>query len=191
MEDIRAAIRRKYKGVARGAQGYFSYTVGREGALALGYDQGILDTIPDDMLCAFCGVGNPFAIALIATGSAVLDIGCGVGIDLYVASRLVGPTGRVCGVDLTEEMVAQARANLLAMHAGNAAVRLVLSERLPLPDAVFDVVIANGVINLSPDKIGLFAEIHRVLKPGGRLQFADIIRDQGSPPPLDVESWSQ
>lgn len=191
MEDIRAAIRKKYKSVAHAAHGFFSYPVGREGALALGYDRTLLDAIPDAVLGAFCGVGNPFAIAPVPAGRMVLDVGCGAGIDVYVASRLVGPNGHASGVDLTEEMVVQARSNLHALHAGNTEIHQVDCERLPFAEASFDIVISNGVINLSPDKIGLFAEIYRVLRPGGRLQFADIIREQGDPFPVDIESWSQ
>lgn len=142
---------------------------------------------------SFCGVGNPFAVSPIKEGSVVLDIGCGAGFDLIVASRLTGDTGRVYGVDLTPEMVARAQANLAALGIKNAEVILISSEQLPFPDNSVDVVISNGVINLSPDKPRLFAEIYRVLKLGGRLQFADIILERELPPQLaaGVESWSQ
>jgi ubiquinone/menaquinone biosynthesis C-methylase UbiE len=105
----------------------------------------------------------------------------------------VGAQGNVFGVDLTEEMVDRARANLTLMQIKNAKIRLVSSENLPFENDTFDVVISNGVINLSPDKPGLFAEIYRVMKPGGRLQFADIILETKLPPHLatSVESWSQ
>jgi len=138
-------------------------------------------------------VGNPFAVSPIKKGSIVLDIGCGAGFDLVVASRLTGETGRVYGVDLTPEMVARAQANLAAIAVDNIEVIHVSSESLPFADNTFDVVLSNGVINLSPDKPQLFAEIHRVLHPGGRLQFADIILEKMLPPQLagDVESWSQ
>jgi len=153
---------------------------------------GILETIPDEFLDGFCGVGNPFAIETIAEGSSVLDVGCGVGIDLYVTSRLVGESARVCGVDLTEEMVERAQKNLRNLQVKNVDVHLVASERLPFSDGVFDVVISNGVINLSPYKAMLFDEIYRVLKSGGRLQFADIILEEGaSLPAVDADSWSQ
>jgi arsenite methyltransferase len=189
---IRAAIKKKYRSVSRSAKGYFKYPVGRIGAEALGYDAGILDTLPDEFLDSFCGVGNPFAIEPIDEGSAVLDVGCGTGLDLYVASRLVGEAGRVCGVDLSEEMARRARRSLQELQVKNSEIHLVSSERLPFSDGMFDVVISNGVVNLSPDKPGLFGEIHRVLKPGGRLQFADIILEADSPPPAaDVDTWSQ
>lgn len=145
------------------------------------------------MLNSFCGVGNPFAIELIEEGCTVLDVGCGAGFDLYIASQLVGDQGSAFGVDLTEEMVDKARINLANQQVKNAAVHLISSEKLPFSDGSVDVVISNGVINLSPDKSRLFAEIFRVLKPGGRLQFADIILEKELPPDLaaSVESWSQ
>jgi ubiquinone/menaquinone biosynthesis C-methylase UbiE len=138
-------------------------------------------------------VGNPFAISPLKEGSVILDIGCGAGFDLAVASRLVGETGRVFGVDLTPEMVERARANLADLEVKNGEVILVSSEQLPFAATAFDVVISNGVINLSPGKPGLFTEIYRVLKPGGHLQFVDIILENELPPHLaaGVESWSQ
>lgn len=144
-------------------------------------------------MSSFCGVGNPFTISRIEKGSFVLDVGCGAGFDLFVASKLVGENGKVCGVDLTEEMVARARKNLAAMQVENADIHLISSEQLPFSDDSLDVVISNGVINLSPNKPQFFAEILRVLKPRGRLQFADIILEKALPPHLasSVESWSQ
>ncbi|KJR98854.1 MAG: hypothetical protein VR65_18785 [Desulfobulbaceae bacterium BRH_c16a] len=190
---IRSAIRKKYAAVSSSAAGYFKYAIGREGAQKLGYAPELLDNTPDTLLDSFCGVGNPFAVSPIKKGSIVLDIGCGAGFDLVVASRLTGETGRVYGVDLTPEMVARAQANLAAIAVDNIEVIHVSSESLPFADNTFDVVLSNGVINLSPDKPQLFAEIHRVLHPGGRLQFADIILEKMLPPQLagDVESWSQ
>lgn len=193
IEQIRAAIKKKYSAVSAAAEGYFKYPVGKDGAVLLDYDKELLEEIPGELLNSFCGVGNPFAINQIEKGNTVLDIGCGAGFDLYVASRLVGAQGYVCGIDLTEEMVDRARANLAVMQIKNAQTRLVSSETLPFEKDTFDVVISNGVINLSPDKPGLFAEIYRVMKPGGRLQFADIILERELPHHLttSVESWSQ
>ena len=192
-ERIRVAIKKKYAAVSSSAEGYFQYPVGKAGAVLLGYDDTILEDIPAEMLRSFCGVGNPFAIERIEEGNTVLDIGCGAGFDLLVASQLVGPHGKVVGVDLTKEMVDRAHANLEAMQIKNQEIHHISSEQLPFADNSFDVVISNGVINLSPDKPRLFAEIHRVLKKGGRLQFADIILKKQLPPHLmaSVESWSQ
>jgi SAM-dependent methyltransferase len=192
-ERIRTAIKKKYSAVSASAEGYFKYPVGKDGAILLGYDKRILEDIPVEMLRSFCGVGNPFAIERIKEGSAVLDVGCGAGFDLLVASQLVKQHGKVVGVDLTQEMADRARANLEAMQIKNQEIYHISSEQLPFADNSFDVVISNGVINLSPDKPRIFAEIYRVLKRGGRLQFADIILDKQLPPHLaaNVDSWSQ
>jgi SAM-dependent methyltransferase len=192
-ERIRASIKKKYRAVSSSAEGYFKYPVGKAGAILLGYDTKILEEIPAEMLDSFCGVGNPFAIDRIKEGDIVLDIGCGAGFDLLVGSRLVESCGKVLGVDLTEEMVDRARENLEAMKVKNSEIHHISSEQLPFADNSFDVVISNGVINLSPDKPRIFAEIYRVLKKGGRLQFADIILEKQLPPHLmaSVESWSQ
>jgi ubiquinone/menaquinone biosynthesis C-methylase UbiE len=190
---IEDAIKNKYQAVSSGAAGFFSYAVGKEGALRLGYEEKLLNPLPEKVLNAFCGVGNPFSLGTIAPGSVVLDIGCGAGFDLYVASTLTGGNGHVFGVDLTYPMAARAMANLSSLTVDNANILNACGDRLPLVDNSFDVVISNGAINLSPEKPKLFAEIHRVLKPGGRLHFADIILDGNLPPHLStgVESWSQ
>ena len=193
VERIRTAVKDKYGRVAQSAAGLFGYPTGREGARNLGYDAGLLDRMSDDLLDSFCGVGNPFAIAPIDAGSAVLDIGCGAGLDLLVAMDIVGQSGRVCGIDLSAEMIDRARRNLRAMGRESVEAVVVEDEELPYDDGSFDVVISNGVINLSPRKGRLFAEVHRVLRPGGRLQFADIVLDGTLPPGQagSVEAWSQ
>ena len=161
--------------------------------MQLGYDESLVDAIPDALLNSFCGVGNPFAIQEIAVGSHVLDVGCGAGFDLIVARDLVGSAGRVCGIDMTEEMVARARRNLAERGYADIETRHVDTEMIPYPDNSFDWVISNGVINLSPNKLQLFQEIYRVLRQGGRLQFADIVLDNELPAALagNVESWAQ
>lgn len=145
------------------------------------------------MLNAFCGVGNPFSLGEISQGSNVLDIGCGAGFDLMVARSKTGSEGRVCGVDLSPEMIERTRANLDRVGCDGIEIYHVQSEQLPFADGTFDVVISNGVINLSPAKAELFAEIHRVLKPGGRLQIADMMLDKELPAHLagSLEAWSQ
>lgn len=192
-ERIRTAIKKKYSAVSSSATGYFKYPVGKAGAILLGYDTKVLGEIPAEMLDSFCGVGNPFTIDRVEEGSTVLDIGCGAGFDLLIASQLVGPNGKIFGVDLTKEMLDRAHANLDSMAIKNYELHHISSEKLPFPDTIFDVVISNGVINLSPDKPSIFEEIYRVLKNGGRLQFADIILEKQLPPHLaaSVESWSQ
>lgn len=193
LTQIRSAVKGKYREVSRTATGRFRYPTGREGALHLGYDKTCLDQIPDELLDSFCGVGNPFLIEPIKSGSAVLDVGCGAGLDLLVAARNVGPAGRVCGIDLTEEMLVKARENVRQSGCDNIEMVRVETEEIPYREKTFDVVISNGVINLSPHKLQLFKEIRRVLKPGGRLQFADIVLDRPLPSEISrtLEAWSQ
>lgn len=156
--NIRAAVRDKYARVSLSAAGKFQYPTGREGASTLGYDQALLNSLPPEILVSFCGVGNPFGIARIEPGSAVLDVGCGSGFDLLVARLQVGDSGRVCGIDLTEEMVARARANLVRAGFDDVQLKHVDTDDIPYANASFGVVISNGVINLSTDKEQLFAE---------------------------------
>ncbi len=179
--------------MALSAEGKFSYLTGKAGAAALGYDPSILKNIRGELLNAFCGVGNPFSVGEIKQGDVVLDIGSGAGFDLLVASRLAGPDGKVYGIDLTREMIERAKENLAKADASNVAIVQVESEEIPFNDAMFDVVISNGVINLSPCKADLFKEIYRVLKPGGRLQFADIMAEKEIPQEMtgSLEAWSQ
>ncbi len=190
---IRAAIREKYAEVAISADGKFGYPTGRSGAEALAYDSGIISQAPSRLLESFCGVGNPFLLGEISPGESVLDFGCGAGFDLYVSSLLVGKEGRVCGVDLTQEMVTLATGNLAAAGSANFEVKKIESEEIPYPENFFDVVISNGVINLSPRKSVCFRELYRVLKPGGRIQFADVILESDMPAELAAspEAWSQ
>lgn len=173
--------------------GKFKYLTGKEGAASLGYDKTILDDIPDALLSSFCGVGNPFSVDDIAMGSAILDIGSGAGFDLIVASRLTGPDGYAYGIDLTKEMVARAQQTIQSLGIDNIEVHHISSETIPFEDQRFDVVISNGVINLSPCKLELFKEIFRVLKPGGRMQFADMVLDRDLPAGMtsNLEAWSQ
>ena len=190
--EIRRAIRDKYKKVARATDGLFKYATGPEGARALGYDDEITASAPPDLVRSFCGVGNPFALGDISEGETVLDVGCCGGFDLFVASGKVGATGKVDGIDLTPEMVSLAVENIARSGINNVEIRQGIAKDLPSEDASFDVVISNGVLNLSPWKDQAFGEIFRVLKPGGRLQFADIVVDDELPQETvgSLEAWS-
>lgn len=160
--------------------------------LALGYDQSVIREMPEEALDAFCGVGNPISLCRINPGAALLDVGCGAGIDLIVAGRLVGQTGRICGIDLTPQMVEKAEMNLGRAGVYNFDVWVASCEAIPYDDSTFDVVISNGVLNLSPLKKESFSEICRVLKPGGCFQFADIVRREDLPAEVtsSLEAWS-
>ncbi len=192
---VREGIRHKYTQVATqsDAGGSFQYPTGREGMRQQGYPMELVQDLPEAVLQAFCGVGNPFSLGPIRSGETVLDIGCGAGVDTLIAARLVGPTGRVAGVDATPEMIARARANLALAGLTNVSFEIAAAETLPFPDREFDVVISNGVINLTVDKEQALREVHRVLKRGGRLMVADMVLvtelpgDQAG----KVENWFQ
>jgi len=191
-DEIQKCIRKKYAEISRSAAGQFSYLTGKAGAETLHYDPSFVENIPDELLESFCGVGNPFSLAMINPGEVLLDIGCGAGFDMIVASRLVGPTGRVYGIDLTPEMMERSQANFKHAGVSNAEVQIAGSEKIPHDDCTFDVVISNGVLNLSPEKEKSFSEIYRVLKENGRLQFADIIllEDHANKNSCNINDWS-
>lgn len=191
--EIQEAVRKKYGAVSQSARGRFQYPTAREGVVALEYDLSLIDDLPDEQIESFCGVGNPFSLGPINPGEAILDVGCGAGFDLIVASRLAGPRGRVCGVDLTPEMVDNARRNLRRAGVSNGRVLCAGAEAIPYAESTFDVVISNGVLNLSPAKEESFSEIYRILKPDGRLQFADIVLKEDLPLEVanSLEAWSE
>jgi arsenite methyltransferase len=170
-------VTRTYAEVARSPRGAFHFHRGAAYAAALlGYDADELATLPAASTDRFAGVGNPLAIGPIHPGEVVLDLGCGAGMDLLLAARRVAPAGRAIGVDMTSAMRDHARAAISQAGLNDVAeVRAGHLEALPVEDASIDVVISNGVINLVPDKKAVFAEIVRVLRPGGRLQLADVV----------------
>lgn len=192
INEIRIAIKNKYNNVAHSAEGIFNYPTGREGLKILGYDNNIIATLPEQVVESFCGVGNPFSLAEVKPGETVLDIGSGAGLDVIYASHLTGSSGKVYGIDLTPEMVAKAQNNIQLLKIDNAKVQEGTAESIPFPNETFDAVTSNGVLNLSPQKEQCFSEIYRVLKPGGRLQFADIILEESysNLPSGDLEAWS-
>lgn len=179
--------------MAISSEGKFKYPTGRAGAEALEYNPLFIFEAPASLLRSFCGVGNPFSLGGILPGNNVLDIGSGAGFDLYVAQRLAGESGRVCGIDLTREMIDRARMNLAECGMSSIELIHISSDEIPYSDNTFDTVISNGVINLSPCKQELFQEIFRVLKNGGKLQFADVVLEKELPGTLagSLEAWSQ
>jgi arsenite methyltransferase len=190
-DALRREVSNKYREVATDPGGIYHFHTGRFLARHLGYDEAVTAGLPDAAVESFAGVANVFSRPL-QNGERVVDIGSGAGFDSFVAARQVGPTGKVVGVDMTAEMLAKSRATAKAMGVANVEFREGLAERLPVEDGWADVVISNGVINLCPDKRAVFTEIFRALRPGGRLQFADIAN--GSPVPAaalnNVDLWT-
>jgi SAM-dependent methyltransferase len=172
---IEKSIRGKYANVAKSPEGLFKYPTGLAGLKELKYDSEIIQALPEAVGASYCGVGNPFILGPIREGEAVLDIGCGAGVDTIVGATMVGPTGTVTGIDLVPEMLAKAKENAQMMGLKNVTFVETSAEKIPFPDADFDVVISNGVFNLIPDKVRALAEAIRVLKPSGRLMIADQI----------------
>lgn len=191
-KKIQEAVREKYAEVSMSAAGKFNYPTGRDGATRQGYDPAVVRSMPDDLIDSFCGVGNPFSLGAIKSGETILDVGCGAGFDLIVASTLVGRDGKVCGIDLTPEMVEKAKSNLNRHGVRNYDIQVAGAESISYPDDTFDVVTSNGVLNLSLLKEKCFREIYRVLRPNGRLQFADIVlkEDCGGAMCSTLEAWS-
>jgi len=183
-EALRASVREKYRAVALDPNGAFHFHTGRPLAKLLGYDQGLVDRLPDRAVESFAGVANPFSVRPLGQDDRVVDIGAGGGFDSFVAASLVGTGGRVVGVDMTPEMLAKARETARRLGLDHVEFREGIAEDLPVDDAWADVVISNGVLNLVADKARVFSEIFRVLRPGGRVQFADIA--VGRPVPDDV-----
>lgn len=174
-EELRRAIRDEYAVVATEPATGFHFHTSRPLASMLGYESAWLEGIPAATIASFAGTGNPFALGVLNEGEYVVDVGSGAGIDSLIASRMVGPSGRVRGIDMTTEMLERASASARDMNASNVEFTQGYAEELPIPDAWADVVISNGVMNLFPDKIAGLREMARVLKPGGRLQIGDIL----------------
>ena len=175
VDVLRKEIRNTYTNVSTEQQQEFIFPTGRAWAQQLGYPEPELARVPDASVESFAGVANHWLLGSVEPGSVVLDLGCGAGTDLLIAAQMTGPMGRVIGVDMTLAMLDRARESARAMRLGNVELHESLIESVPLEDASVDVLISNGVIDLVPDKDGVFDEIDRVLRPGGRLQIADVV----------------
>jgi arsenite methyltransferase len=172
-ELLKSEIKKTYASVSTEPERDFVFPTGRPWAEDLGYPEELAN-VPEIAAQSFAGVANPFSLGRLAPGERVLDLGSGAGTDSLVAAQMVGPEGRVTGIDMTPEMLAKARAAAAEMGMTNVEFVEAEAERLPFTDGSFDVVISNGVIDLIPDKDAVFSELFRVLAPGGRIQVADV-----------------
>jgi arsenite methyltransferase len=192
VDTLREQVREKYREVAVEPNAEYHFHTGRPLARKLGYDAAIVDVLPDRAVESFAGVGNPFSLRTISSGERVVDVGSGAGFDSFVAASRVGTDGHVVGIDMTPEMLDKSRTTATQLGLTHIEFRDGFAEALPVVDGWADVVISNGVINLCADKRAVFAEIHRVLRPGGTLQFADIANGRPVPPEAlrDIDLWT-
>ena len=179
--DLEQKVKKMYKDVALHPEAEYHFEMGRRLAEKLGYEKNDLDTIPAAAIESFAGVGYYFDIADIKEGETVLDLGSGSGMDAFVAALKVGKEGKVYGADMTDEQLEKSERLSKKYHFENVSFHKSYIEKLPFPDATFDVVISNGVINLCPDKEKVFKEVSRVLKPSGRMAIADIVTEKQLP----------
>ena len=193
LEQIHTGIRDKYAKVAVSPEGKFTYPTGRVGLEQLRYDTAIVAELPEAVAGSFCGVGNPFSLREIPPGSRLLDIGCGAGVDALVASEVVGPSGKVMGIDITLEMIQRAEANKKEIGAENVVFQLNRVQDLTGIDKSFDVVISNGALNLIPEKEEVIAAVFRLLKPDGWLLVADqfLVGPASNDLRTRIQSWFQ
>jgi arsenite methyltransferase len=191
-ERLKQEIRTTYGRVAEEPDGDFHFHRGPEYAASmLGYDRAELDALPHSITAPFAGVGNPFHAGTLPSAARVIDLGSGSGMDCLLAASRVGPKGEVVGFDMTDAMLRKAAAGAATIGADNVRFDKADISDLPLADASVDVAISNGVINLSPEKERVFAELYRVLRPGGRVQFADIVieAELSAAARNDIELW--
>lgn len=174
-DEIKKAVSERYGQVATDPACNFNFPVGRKFAESVGYPPELLDSLPQGFWESFTGAGNPQEYVDVKPGETLLDMGCGAGLDLYIYSRKVGATGKAYGLDISSEMLGKAAANLKAAGVTNFELIEAPSDKVPLPDNSIDIVTANGIYNLSPDKDAVMREVYRVLKPGGRTVFAEIV----------------
>jgi len=192
-KQIEGSIRGKYAKVAIAPEGLFRYPTGRAGLEALNYDPELIHALPVPVAASYCGVGNPFTLGPIHKGEAVLDVGCGAGVDIIMSAMMVGPTGTVAGIEMVPEMLARARENLRMTDLKDVTLVDGSAEKLPFLDGSFEVVISNGVFNLVMDKTRALQEAFRVIKPRGRLMVGDQILAGELPRETNarVESWGR
>jgi len=192
LDELRKEVRDKYRDVALDPTAGYHFHTGRAHAIRLGYPASPLDRLPEEACEAFAGVGNPFFWGGPQPGEKVVDLGSGAGMDSFLAALWTGLTGRVIGIDMTPEMIDRSRAMAAKLRLENIEYRQSVIEDLPVEDGWADVVISNGVIYLCPDKLGIYREIFRVLRPGGRMTVADICVERPVPEEAlrDIDLWT-
>lgn len=190
-DELKAAVAERYGRVASSPTGKFGFPVGRRFAESLGYDAALLGSLPSGMCESFTGAGNPQPFVDAHSGETLLDLGCGAGLDLFLYAQRVGLTGRLFGLDLSEAMLAKARCNLESLGIHNVEWLHAAADAIPLPNQSVDLVTANGIFNLSPDKNAVMREVSRVLKPGGRTIFAEIVLKSELPNEIrrELDDW--
>jgi SAM-dependent methyltransferase len=192
VDALRSAIREEYETVALDPGRGFHFHTGRALAAIVSYEDEWLEGIPETAIESFAGTGNPFSLGPLHPGERVVDVGSGGGIDSLIAAKMVGPKGRVIGIDMTPAMLERARRAAVEAGLENVEFREGLMEDLPVEDDWADVVISNGVLNLAPDKTRALGEMNRVLEPGGRLQIGDILveREVSAESKRKIDLWT-
>lgn len=182
MSELREKVREAYSAAASSPRAAHPFPVGRDFAERLGYPPEVLDSLPAVSVEAFTGVSDVSVFADLPEGATVLDLGCGAGLDSLVAARRVGPAGGVVGIDFSAAMLRRARDGAAQVALDNVLVCQAAAERLPLRDASVDVAIVNGVFNLNPERGAIFAELARVVRPGGAAFAAELVLSGPLPP---------
>jgi arsenite methyltransferase len=192
LDELRKEVRDKYGEVARDPTAEYHFHTGRAHATRLGYPASPLDQLSEEACAASAGVCNPFFWVDPKPGDKVVDLGSEAGMDSFLAALWTGPSGSVIGVDMTPEMIDSSRAMAAKLGLENVEFRQGVIEDLPVGEGWADVVISNGVINLCPDKLGVYRQIFRVLRPGGRMTVADICLERPVPEGAlrDIDLWT-
>ena len=190
-DEIKSAVANRYGRVADTPEEKFSFPVGRRFAESVGYDATVLDRLPQGLWESFTGAGNPQPFVDAQPGETVLDLGCGAGLDLCLYANKVGATGRLYGLDFSQAMLDKAQRNLTDAGVINVTWLHAPADAIPLPDSSVDLVTANGIYNLSPDKDAVMREVARVLKPGSRTIFAEIVLKSELPGEVrkEIDDW--
>ena len=190
-DEIKEAVKEKYSRVAQDPCATFNFPVGKNFAIKVGYPKDILDKLPKSMYESFTGANNPQGFTELKQGEVVLDLGCGAGLDLYFYAKAVGENGEIYGLDISEDMVDKAKVNMNSAGIKNVEIKCGHSDNLPFQNDFFDVVTSNGIYNLSPDKEAVMKEVFRVLKPGRRTVFCEVVLKDKLPDDVkkNIDDW--